>query len=285
MTDATQAAAAAAPNGAADPAPAPANPLAEAAAARAGAQNQPPAGAANQAAAGIQDGPKGYWPEAAPKDLSDRFRGVDDQHTIDRMLAEFQGMPRPPASAADYQIEFPKELAERYKDIGKDPALAVYREIAMANGLTQQQFNGMIGDLFTKMNEKGMLEKPLDLDAEIDALKPKGRGTNADKAIAAKQRIDAVHDRLNGLLANGTLTKEEHAFLYKPNAVAITAMEKVFAMTREHGLQGGGNGAGAVTLDEVKQRMKDPRYNSLNRQYDKSFRESTDALWRALNGA
>ena len=237
-----------------------------------------------QAEAAAQNGPKGYWPEAA-KDLEATYRGLDDKGTIEKLLADISGREKAPASAKEYKLELPPEIAQKLPDMANDKALDVFREVAHANGLTNSQFSSTIAQFYAQLAEKGLLPDTIDRNAEIDKLLPKA-GARAEREAAAVNRIQAVHNQVNGLVANKTLSAKEGANIIGLAATAdgVMALEKLFGRMGEHGLQSGGQGAGAATKESIAAEMRDPRYDTSSSKYDKVFRARVDADWRRLYG-
>lgn len=238
-----------------------------------------------QEQAAAQDGPKGYWPDAA-KDLADKYRGLDDKATIDKLLGDLTARPKAPAAAADYKLELRPEIAAKLPEIDKDPALGVYREVALKAGLTNEQFSNTIGEFYAALAEKGLLPDTINTDREIERLMPE-KGSKAERTAEAVKRIQAAHDNVRGMLANGTLSKSEASTMRGLLATAdgVSALEKLFKSMGERGLQGGGHGSGGDTKDSLKQMMADPRYDTRSSKYDVKFRTDVDTRWRALHRA
>ena len=241
--------------------------------------------AATQAQAAAQDGPKGYWPDAA-KELADKYRGVDDKSTIDRLIKEIAEAPRAPAKADDYKLALSEDLTKRYSDLDNDPVLSIWRDVAFKNGLTDQQFNGAISQLYGELIQKGLIEPPLDTNAEIEKLMP-SRGTPIEREAEAMRRINGVHNQLTGLVQSGTLSRKEANMVQALAATAdgVMTLEKLFTRMGEHGLQSGGRPSGVLSKDELEAQMRDERYDSRSSKYDKKFRARVDADWRRLHSA
>jgi hypothetical protein len=242
-------------------------------------QQQPLAQGLNQ----IQPGPAGYWPESA-KDLEANFRGLDDKGTIDKLLADISGRPRAPEKAGDYKLSLPPEIAAKLPAMDQDPALAVYREIALKQGLTNDQFSNTIGEFYAALADKGLLPDTIDPKAELAKLMP-DRGIPAEREAAAVNRLTAVRDRIEGMVASKMLDAGEAAQLRNlvSTAQGVQTMEKLFQAMGEHGLQPGGRPAGGQTIESLKAEMADPRYNTQSHKYDAAFRRRVDEDWKRLH--
>jgi hypothetical protein len=79
---------------------------------------------------------------------------------------------------------------------------------------------------------------------------------------SAKVIDPAFSDRLAGLAKD---------------AAGVQGLEALLRRSDAGGIKAGGNAINGVrSLDAIRAEMKDPRYDSLNRQFDRKFRERVD---------
>lgn len=240
------------------------------------AQQQHPAGAGQQPGAG-----GAYYPEGLP----DTFRGLSDKETIDKLYADYSGRPKPPAADKDYKFEPSQDFVKSYGDLKDDPALPVFRKIAHKHGLDQGQFNAMIQDVYQEFEKSGLIEGPLDAEAEVAKLAG-DKGAARDRYVKAHQRIAAVEQFVKGLQTRGEITKNDAVILgsMAASADAVIAFEKIMRLIPgEHGLQTGGAGSSAgYSWAQADADMADERYSSSSLKHDPRFRADVDQKMRAL---
>lgn len=228
----------------------------EGAAAAAAAGSQPAAGAAAAAGAEAAGGAGAgnasdevYFPQG----LDEKFKGANNRETIDRFAQHLSGLPKPPADAKEYKIDLPKDLAASVKIAEDDVVLSAWRGIAHKHGFTQEQFNGSLGELYAFMAKEGLIEKPVDMDANFRALSD-GKGDAAAQVAAGVQRTLAVRDALDALVTRQELPADDRkafaAMFESPQGVM--ALERMLAkMPKPAGdPKGGGNGVAASSRTE-----------------------------------
>lgn len=241
------------------------------------AKEQPPAGQGQQPPAPGS----AYYPEGLP----DTFRGLSDKETIDKLYADYSGRPKPPAADKDYKFEPSQDFVKSYGDLKDDPALPVFRKIAHKNGLDQGQFNAMIQDVYQEFEKSGLIEGPLDAEAEVAKLAG-DKGAARDRYVKAHQRIAAVEQFVKGLQTRGEITKNDAVILgsMAASADAVIAFEKIMRLIPgEHGLQTGGAGSAAgYSWAQADADMADERYSSSSLKHDPRFRADVDQKMRTL---
>ena len=238
-------------------------------------QGQPAQGQQSQQAA---DGKGGLY---TPEGLAENYRGKTDQETIDKLLADVNGRPKPPAKPSDYKFQPGEDFSKKFGDLKDDPVLPAWAEVAHELGLDNKQFQDAVPKLYEKLSKAGLIEGPVDYDAELEKLAPK-EGDKGQRIIKAADRVNAISSFVRGLETRKEITREEATLLSTMyhNAAAVTAFEKVLAAARrgEHGLQGGGQGydAGGYTWDKADADMSDPRYSTSSPKYEPKFRKEAD---------
>lgn len=222
-----------------------------------------------------------YYPDGMP----DSFRGMSDKETIDKLYADYSGRPKAPAADKDYKFAPSDDFAKSYGDLKDDPALPVFRKIAHKYQLPQEAFNGMIQDVYQEFEKAGLIEGPLDAEAEVTKLAG-DKGAARDRYVKAHQRISAVEQFVRGLQTKGEITKADAVILgsMASSADAVVAFEKIMRLIPgEHGLQSGGSGAGSgYSWSQADADMADERYSSNSPKYDPRWRASVDEKMRGL---
>lgn len=185
-----------------------------------------------------------YWPEGLPETLG-ALKGANDRETIEKLTGRLKDLPAAPEKPDGYKVELSEEFTKRFGDLGNDPVLSIWRDIAHKNGLDNRQFNGAISELYQQMSDKGMLDTIIDPKAEFEKLMPK-HGDPVSRATAANARITGVANKIGGLVSREVLSKAQGNIFLSLAATAdgIGTLEAIFGAMGEHGLQGGGDGGG-----------------------------------------
>lgn len=185
-----------------------------------------------------------YWPDGLPETLNN-FKGGSDKETIDKLAGHLKGLPQAPAKPEDYKLALSEEFVKRFGDLSKDEVLPIWRQIAHKNGLNDAQFNGAISELYSQLTETGLLDEQIDISVELEKLAPK-HGDPVTRKAQASARINGVANAISGFVNRQILSKAEGNMVLSLAARAdgVVALEKLFKAANEHGLQGGGKGAG-----------------------------------------
>ena len=187
-----------------------------------------------------------------PEGLPDTFKGASEKEIIDKLWKAQAEAPKPPAAATDYKLELPKDLAGVIA--ADDKVLPMFNAAAHKFGLTQAQYNGVIGEFYGAMNKAGMIEKPLDTNAEFAALGA-GAGDTAAQIQKGIQRIVDVKTQLEGLATRQQLSKAEVGDLLAnlTSRNSVTAVERLLGMLpKEHGIANGGQRGGDGLTDHER---------------------------------
>lgn len=249
---------------------------------------------AAQAAGGQGDGqppPNGQQPTHQngsaylPDGLPETLRGKTDKETIDKLAEVVGKLPKAPATPKDYKFDPPADFKTKFGDLKDDPVIGLYRDVAHKHGLSNEQFQAVVVDLYAGMDKAGMLQQEPDYAAEMQKLMPKG-GDPKENARRVHERIGALSTFVSGLEARGAISKAQAADLAVmwSSADAVMAFEKVLALIpKEHGPQGGGVGAGgSYGWPQAEADMADARYSSTSPKYDPAFRKQADERMRQL---
>lgn len=122
-----------------------------------------------------------------------------------------------------------------------DPALSAFADIAHKNKLSQDQFQGIVGDFLTAMNP--LMPEPLNEEAELAALGKDG-----------KQIVQACRTWADGLLAAGRINDIGHGMAVAMGATAegVKLINEFRALSGEMQIPLGGpvDGGTMVTREE-----------------------------------
>lgn len=150
--------------------------------------------------------------------------------TIDKLAGHLKGLPWAPEKPDEYKLALPEEFTKRYGDLSKDEVLPIWRQVAHKNGLTDQQFNGAIAELYSELSTKGLIDDPIDVMAELDKLASKHGDQLTRKADDTSQRINGVANAINGMVSRQVLSRSESNMVLAlaARAEGVMALEKVF---------------------------------------------------------
>lgn len=213
--------------------------------------------------AGGEDGGKGAPQPYHPQGLPEAYRGKTDSETIDKLLADITGRPKPPEKPDGYELKLDTKLAERFGDMKNDKVLPLWREVAHELGLSQEQFNGAFARLYAKMAEANLIDDPVSVANELKQLEP-ASGDPKQRQAAAAQRVQAAVDWVNGLVTRNVMSAELAAEVVKiaETARGVMAIEALIkGIASSPGLVGGGepvNGADQMTAHEKAMRAMFP---------------------------
>ncbi|YBV97533.1 hypothetical protein M1D80_11830 [Phyllobacteriaceae bacterium JZ32] len=188
--------------------------------ASAGAEPSP--AAAGGAAPAPSPNEPGARPEGAyhPAELPEQLRGKDDRETIDKLMAVNKGyrerdaarqVPDKPDGYRDFAgVELPDTIKGHVEALSKDPLFDAAAKVALEEGVGKATMQKMTVALYAAAAEAGMLEPPLDIEAEKQALLPdsfKG-APKAEQDRAINARLQANEDFVKLQVANGKISQE-----------------------------------------------------------------------------
>jgi len=174
-----------------------------------------------------------------------------------------------PEKVEDYKYDAPADSPIKLD--AKDPALNVFRNVAHAAGLSQEQYAAILGGFLDGMKEHVPAETKIDIEAEKKKL-----GPNAD-AIAA-----AVLGWGNQFVDNGLWSKDEfdEIVIMGSTAAGLKALNKLREHMGEKPIPVDAvDTSGLPSKDELYAKVGDPRYAS-----DETFRKKVDAEFVAVFG-
>lgn len=224
------------------------------------------------------DAPSIYRPEGLP----DHLVGASDTETLDKLFKAYSGARTElstrggaPESIEGYALTFADDAPDHIKAItADDPAIKMARDLALKHKMSPAQF-GFVTDFLGEATKAGMIDAPLDLKAEMTAFGGEDAFEKARGAI--KAQVETLKTR-------GVVGDAEMAELDMITSTA--AGLKLVSALRGGGPSAlnvdGGNPSGAMSFDDVKARMADPRHSTRSPQYDAAFRNQTEAMLKEL---
>lgn len=214
-----------------------------------------------QAAAKVDPPPGPYYPEGLP----DSYRGKDERETLDKLAKEIVGRPKPPEKPEAYEYSPSDAFKQRYGDLKDDPVMGMWRKVSHELGLDNAKFNQAYSRLYELMSAEGLIEEPLNVQAELAKLRPVA-GDTAQRDAAAQRRVNEVVAWTRGLAERGGMKPEQAAEIAKIAATAngVMAIEALMSMASERGLRIGGTPTDSLTDHERALRTLYPTMNKVS---------------------
>ncbi|MCF6216811.1 MAG: hypothetical protein L3J58_11660 [Emcibacter sp.] len=207
--------------------------------------------------------------------IPEHLRGKDGVETANKLLEAYKGLrkggEKAPEKAEDYTLDVATNL-DGFLDPASDedkPILDAFRAVAHEHGLSNNQFGNIINGFYGKLIETGAIEKPLDMNAQVEIL---GGKEQAARLIG----VNAAWG--DGLVTSGALTKEEGAEfkIMAGSGMGLRVMNKLREMTGDRTapakFPAGEGGPDAASLQE---RLHDKRNET-----DQAFATETAAMYK-----
>jgi hypothetical protein len=231
-----------------------------------------------------------------PEGLPDHLFGATEKETIDKLWGAQKGVRDEiatrgavPKDVAGYTFEPTEALKPYAANFDKDPLFGKTREIAMKAGITDKQFQNFVAPLLDHMVTSGMVDAPVDANAQLLQLAPPGTyASDQEKSAAAAKRVQDNIAWADGAKAQKTFGAQSDAIADFFVAAAASdprahhAIEWLRGQGGEAKVLFGGNGGGGGQDDNaLKARMNDPRNDPRHMSFDRGFAEETDRLTKA----
>jgi hypothetical protein len=231
-----------------------------------------------------------YFPDKFP----DHLRGQTDKETIDKLFGAFSGFRDEaakrgavPKEPAEYKLALRDDLTKVFGDPEKDPLVPIFRTMAHKHGLTDKQAAGFFEDFHAEVLAQGKV-KTVDPMAEARALvgDQAARMTPQEIAAEATKQWKATVDWIDGLTGAKVLSTEQSAKLkaIAEDADGVKAINALRVLTREQGLQPGGDGSRGLTVDDLNARLADPRNDPFHPSHQPAFYAETQRLFQTFYG-
>lgn len=254
------------------------------------------AGGDGQGGAGGAGGAGGYRPQG----LTDDFFGGDDKGTIDKLWGGLQqekgrveGFRRDLAErgVVPEKLEaYAFNLSDKAKPViqigDDDKLLHATRELAQKHKMPDKMYSGFMSELFDKIADLGIIEKPVDPNDIYKEL-GKGKGNDAEQVTAGTQRLNQAQTYINAFSEKDGFTQpmKDELSLLTTSAAGVQVIEKIMSMGIKPSTStgGGDSGAGgAITKETLQQRQADPRNDRNSAKYDPAFAEETKNQYKKM---
>lgn len=184
-----------------------------------------------------------------------------------------------------YKIEFGDKMKPFVQNLDKDPVWKAVHDIAREAEISSGQLNKFLPKLMEKMVEGGLVEAPVDAQAQLRSLAPAGNYANdQEKDTAAAKRMSNNTAWVDQSKAQGVMPADVADFFAAGAASdprAHKAIEWLRGAAHEpRPAMEAGKAAGGLTAEQLKARNIDPRNNPQSQQYDEAFAAETQRLFQ-----
>lgn len=214
----------------------------------------PAAGPAKSGEGAAAAGP--YFPQG----LDPAWKGASERETLDKIAKHWGERPRPPEKPEGYELKLSEDMTKRFPNLTKDDrALPIYRQIAHEIGMTGDQFNGFLEKFHTGMAKAGLIDDPVQVDAQLESLARSQAGDAKQRRADGAQRVNSAVASISALVTRDVLTEmEAAAFINLATDVhGVTGIEKIISkLGKEHGVQVGGQGGGGSDLSDPAEQAR-----------------------------
>ena len=271
------------------------------------------AGAGAGAAAAAGDGSNGVAAAAGqpyrPQGLPDTMFGKDDRETMDKMATALAGYRTRDSERAvpdnvDAYAQFdaasaPDFLKGHLPSLAKDPAFAAAAAVAKENGVPVKTMHAMTTALYQAAHEAGILEPPVNTEAERAALLPETHKNSpkAEQDAAIEARLQANEDFIKLLTKPGADGKsqldpkvgENALLMLMDTAAGNQFLEFVRGMATGDGraqplTQGAGAGAGNNEREQLRAELARPEMDPQHPKFDPAAYAALDERYKKLIG-
>jgi hypothetical protein len=259
--------------------------------------------ASGAGAQGSQDQIAPYRPEGLP----DHLLGQSDKETLDKLFGAYKGsrdaigafgeLPKEPTG---YKVEFGDKVKPFTEGFAKDALWGETLKLAHAAGIREKQFNAFVPKLLEHMVTSGLVQAPVDPQAELLQLAPASAANldDAGKKTEAGRRLQhniAWVDGLREQLTGGSNADPQAEPLRKAlDWLSAQTADSLHANVLVEWMQGqgkevrpalnGGKPASGTDKASVQARMNDPRNDPRSQKFEKAFADETDRLSKQVFG-
>lgn len=230
-----------------------------------------------------------------PENLPEHYHGKTNEEIIDKLFNAVDGFRKEQAKASkfpekidDYKIELGdlEDKILKKNDDGVDPIYEHMRVTFFENKVPGDVAKGIMEQFYNKAAEVAQAQGQNSGDDNISIdwdFKEYGG------AEQAKPVIDGVDAWANGLKQNGKLSAEdmEEIRLLKTHSAGLKLLSKLRLATGEKPIPAnfnGNTGNNAITEEDLRKRVADPRYVTGSRTFDKAFYEETTRMFNEFYG-
>ena len=108
--------------------------------------------------------------------VPEAYRGKDADETLGKVFGKLkeyetaaEARGKAPERAEDYPLKLDDKTA-KFFNVESDPAIAEARKWALGKGMGTNEFQETFGGLLKHLADNGMVEEPIDIDAEVEKL-------------------------------------------------------------------------------------------------------------------
>lgn len=222
-----------------------------------------------------KDGDKDGDKPGAYDHIPEHLRGKDGVETANKLLDAYKGLrkgaEKAPEKAEDYTLDLATNIEGFLNPESEEdkPILDAFRAVAHEHGLSNSQFGNVINGFYGKMIEAGTIEKPLDMNAQVEIL---GGKEQAARLIGVNTAWG------DGLVASGALTKEEGAEfkIMAGSGMGLRVMNKLREMTGDRTAPANfPAGEGGPDKAALQERLHDKRNDT-----DQAYAIETAAMYK-----
>jgi len=224
-----------------------------------------------------------------PEGLAENFLGETDQQTIDNMQKALDGyrkrdseknIPDDVTAYAQFADDIPETIKPHIDELANDQAFARVSEKAKELGVPVEAFQAMTTELYTAAQDMGILEAPIDVEAEKAALTPDHAQhlSPQQQQQAREKRMQENFGWLDLLSQDGKsgVSKEMAEFVKIELGDSALGHQFFEAMRAKVGGQGGGpqngtgNGSGQDAAAELDRRIGLPENTPGHRDFNQA---------------
>jgi hypothetical protein len=238
-----------------------------------------------------------------PDGFPDQFKGSTLEESLGKLLGGFtetntrmEGLrtklgqlPKAPDKPDAYTYEPSERVKPFVGDIAKDPVFGQARTAFHKHGVSQDQFAGIMEDLYAPLIEQGLISQPFNPKAEVDTFMT-ANGLDRTGAQAALVEAESFAKGLGAQLKGvpEALKPDVQAALISltDTAAGNVLLRALSGRLQENGIRIAGESTvqGEISADELKKLDADPRIDPRNREHkdpDKRFDPALRARYDA----
>lgn len=216
--------------------------------------------------------------------LPEDLRGETSDKALEKVYGKLQAYQekdtargKVPERAEDYALKLEGDAAKVFPNVENDPVVGVARKYALQRGMGNAEFQDMFGGLLSAMAKEGVIDQPLDLDAEVEKLGEKGAELyqNAEGYLGRMKTKLADMDP-TGKAEMTDIIGELELGLGTANGVKL--VNWIAGLQRETGV-GNPNDMQAGekwTPETIREARRDPRYATTSPEHNADFRARVD---------
>lgn len=210
------------------------------------------------------------------KSVPKHLRGKDAKDTIKKLLGAYKGLRdkgEAPKDVADYKLTLPENVAGLIDETSDEdkPLFDEIRALAKENGLSPQQYDGLIGGLIGKFEEMGLIDPPMDPTVHFKVI---GEGDEKH----GRKIAEVVDNWITGMGRKEILDDKElaEAKLMAGTDQGIRVFTKLREMLGFDPIPSNFNSQDdKMTGDELDERVADKRHG-----VDAAFTKETERLFK-----